>query len=486
MTQTICEEEGGVVSELDSKNGLPLNTMEYHCLEWALELYRLGQKKVSNLDNTEALNQILIHIVSGFSAASGCLALKANNKQELTIVAGIDLPPAVIGRTIRFGEGILGKVAETSKPVLINGDFQDNGRSPEREGDLRPRSAMCWPLKGEEEIIGVVSINRIKEQTPFTENDMKRGMILIQIISMVLENARLHRRYQRQIQDLEQMNFQMKVLNKKFEETHNQLLQSEKMASIGQLAAGVAHEINNPVGYVYSNLGSLKRYVEDLFKILEVYENVEALLETDAETKLRMEEIKQEVDLEFLKQDLVDLVRESQEGVTRVKQIVQDLKDFSHAEGADWQWADLHKGLDSTLNIVWNELKYKSEIVKEYGALPMVECMPSQINQVLMNLLVNAAQAIEEQGIITIRTGSDKEWVWIEISDTGKGISEENINRIFEPFFTTKPVGKGTGLGLSLSYGIVHKHGGQITVKSELNKGSTFRIRIPIQQGNAA
>ena len=183
----------------------------------------------------------------------------------------------------------------------------------------------------------------------------------------------------------------------------------------------------------------------------------------------------------FISQDIIQLLNESRDGLERVRKIVGDLRSFSRVGQIDWQWADLHKGIDSTLNIVWNELKYKCTVAKKYADLPEVYCLPSQLNQVFMNLLVNAAQAIEERGNITIRTGrqGDKE-VWVEVADTGKGIPAENLNRVFEPFFTTKPVGQGTGLGLSLSYGIAVKHQGRIAVASEVGKGSTFRVTIPI------
>lgn len=245
---------------------------------------------------------------------------------------------------------------------------------------------------------------------------------------------------------------ELQCANKELKEAQAQLLQSEKMASIGQLAAGVAHEINNPVGYVSSNITSLNSYVNDLFNLLTIYEQAESLL-PEGDIKQELQTLKEKFELEFLKQDIDELVKESIEGVTRVKQIVQDLKDFSHVDEAEWQFADLHNGLDSTLNIVHNELKYKAEIIKEYSNLPHIECMHSQLNQVFMNLLVNASHAIDEKGKVYIRTGrEDINWVWVEIEDTGKGIPEENLNRIFEPFFTTKEIGKGTGLGLSLAY----------------------------------
>ncbi|MDP2805732.1 MAG: ATP-binding protein [Gallionellaceae bacterium] len=167
----------------------------------------------------------------------------------------------------------------------------------------------------------------------------------------------------------------------------------------------------------------------------------------------------------------------------RVKKIILDLKEFSHTDSEDqWVWADVHQGLDSTLNVVWNELKYKCEVLKEYGVLPKIYCLPSQINQVFMNLLVNAAQAIEVHGKITLRTGQEGEKIWVEVSDEGNGIPAENIPRLFDPFFTTKPVGKGTGLGLSVSYKIIEKHHGKIEVHSEVGKGTTFRVILPVQQ----
>jgi signal transduction histidine kinase len=292
--------------------------------------------------------------------------------------------------------------------------------------------------------------------------------------------AELNEEQSRRIEELEKAHAEVKAINKRLEEAQQQLLQSEKMASIGQLAAGVAHEINNPIGYVHSNLGSLEGYIEDVFRMLEVYADIERSHPEHAALFAEARALREKLDIDFLKEDVHALLAETREGIGRVKKIVQDLKDFSRAGSEDeWQWADLHKGLDSTLNIVNNEIKYKAKVVKEYGTLPEIECLPSQLNQVFMNLLVNAAHAIEGQGTITVRTGADAENLWVEVADTGCGIAPENLQRIFEPFFTTKPVGKGTGLGLSLSYGIVRKHGGRIDVKSELGRGSTFRVTLP-------
>ncbi|CAN7457328.1 ATP-binding protein [Pseudoduganella sp. LjRoot289] len=272
----------------------------------------------------------------------------------------------------------------------------------------------------------------------------------------------------------------------KLREAHEQLLQSEKMASIGQLAAGIAHEINNPVGFVNSNMGTLQNYVTTLFGVVDAYEQILSSPSAPAPVQARIAAIRDEADLEFLREDVTALVKESMDGLKRVKDIVQALKDFSHVGETEWQVADLHHGLDSTLNIVSNEIKYKCTVEKQYGALPQIECLASQLNQVFMNLLVNAGHAIKERGTITLRTGAENGWVWVEVGDTGCGIPQENLNRIFEPFFTTKPVGSGTGLGLSLSYGIVAKHGGRIEVASELGKGTRFTVRLPVKPPKAA
>jgi signal transduction histidine kinase len=301
------------------------------------------------------------------------------------------------------------------------------------------------------------------------------------------ERKALEVRVEQRTNDLQKLNEQLlgnnvelMQLNEKLESAHVQLLQSEKMASIGQLAAGVAHEINNPVGFVNSNLGTLEKYMTELFKVIAAYQQAEA--KAGGELCPEVAQVRKSVDLPYLMEDVPNLIKESREGLTRVKRIVQDLKDFSHVDESTWQQADLEKGMDSTLNVVTSEIKYKAEVVKEYAGLPEVECMPSQINQVFMNLLVNASQAIETKGVITIRSGVEGEEVWLEVADTGKGIAPEHLNRIFDPFFTTKPVGTGTGLGLSLSYGIVQKHGGRIEAKSEVGKGTTMRVWLPIKQ----
>lgn len=272
-------------------------------------------------------------------------------------------------------------------------------------------------------------------------------------------------------------------INAKLEEAQNQLLQSEKMASIGQLAAGVAHEINNPLGFVSSNIGALGRYSANLLALgyavdLELKDKT---LASDGDSPWgRLAKCLSGFDFEFLAEDLPDLLAETEDGLSRVKRIVQDLKDFSRVDHEEWAEADINQGLDSTLNVVRNEVKYKAEVVKRYGQLPRVKCLAAQINQVLMNLIVNAAQAIKDKGVITLETEVRGDWIAVCVSDTGCGMTDEVRKRIFEPFYTTKPVGQGTGLGLSLSYSIIQKHGGRIEVESSPGAGTKFTVHLPV------
>ncbi len=281
---------------------------------------------------------------------------------------------------------------------------------------------------------------------------------------------------------LEEEKLELVDLNEQLKEAQGHLIQSEKMASIGQLAAGVAHEINNPLGYIYSNLNTLKGYLSDLEEVAKLAGKMAEELPEQSDLGIEFRELSKDLDLEFLQEDLQDLVKESIEGATRAKKIVQDLRDFSRIDKQEKELFNIEEGISATLNIVNNELKYKAEVVKEFASIEPFYCVGAQLNQVFMNLLVNAAHSIEDFGKITVRTGyQGKDCVWVEVEDTGKGIPDEVKNKIFDPFFTTKPVGKGTGLGLSLSYKIIKDHHGRFEVDSELGKGTKFRVYLPIE-----
>ena len=273
--------------------------------------------------------------------------------------------------------------------------------------------------------------------------------------------------------ELETRNSELEQALRDLEQAQSQLLQNEKMACIGVLAAGIAHDLNNPIGFVSSNLGTLQRYIEKIRTALQAYEQ---RVGDDPELAVLRKQLK----LDFVMEDLPALVEESLEGTGRVTKIVMDLKTFSHPTENEARHTDINQGLESTLNIVNNELKYKAQVIRDFGDIPQVLCNPGQINQVFMNLLVNAAQAITDQGEIRISTRQDGTDVLIRISDTGSGIPESVIGKIFDPFFTTKEVGQGTGLGLSISFDIVRKHGGTIEVESRPDDGTTFVVRLPV------
>ena len=261
----------------------------------------------------------------------------------------------------------------------------------------------------------------------------------------------------------------------KLDETTKRLVQSEKLASLGELAAGVAHEINNPVGYVSSNLTTLQKY-------LAVYEKVLDAPEADS---AEMTALKQKLNYAFIRDDLQNLIKETQEGVGRVKTIIQDSKDYARTNvTTHYVASDIQVGLKSTLNIARNQLKNRADVRLALGNLPLVECAPSQIDQVFLNLIVNAAQAMPEgkMGLIDIRTDCNERKVWIEVQDNGAGMPPEVMKKIFDPFFTTKDPGTGTGLGLSVSQNIIQQHGGKLEVSSTVGVGTTFKITLPIKR----
>jgi len=264
------------------------------------------------------------------------------------------------------------------------------------------------------------------------------------------------------------------------QQMQGQIIQQEKMASIGQLAAGVAHEINNPMGFITSNLTSLAKYAGRLDEYIAALQQSIGSCPTHPDT-VEIDQLRQKLKVDYIISDVCELVNESLDGANRVRRIVQDLKSFSRVDQVESCRTNLNEALETTINIAWNELKYVATLERDLGAVPEIVCYPQQLNQVFLNLLVNAAQAIEKQGIITVRTWSDNDRVYVSVADNGKGMPKEVQQRVFDPFFTTKEAGKGTGLGLSISADIIRKHGGDISVESELGVGTTFTVRLPIQ-----
>ncbi|MBI4793607.1 MAG: histidine kinase [Deltaproteobacteria bacterium] len=323
-------------------------------------------------------------------------------------------------------------------------------------------------------------------------SERKRAEMALQELNEGLEQrvAERTRALETANADLRQLAGKLEIAYSKLKSAQSQMLQQEKMASIGQLAAGVAHEINNPVGFVMSNLNSLKKYTEKLLAFIGSQDKaIRDITDPAVERQRALLEIldgdRKTLKIDHIAADVLSLVEESLEGTNRVKNIVQNLKNFSRIDRAENQPTDLNQAIESTLQIVWNEIKYKATVHREYGEIPITVCNAGELNQVFTNLLINAGQALRESGEITIRTWAEGDNIYLAFSDTGCGIPPEIRQRIFEPFFTTKEVGKGTGLGLSITYDIIKKHEGDIEVASEPGKGTTFTIRLPVKSGPA-
>jgi NO-binding membrane sensor protein with MHYT domain/nitrogen-specific signal transduction histidine kinase len=321
----------------------------------------------------------------------------------------------------------------------------------------------------------------VKQRTSELEGALKRYERTTRMLQQTREKMEREIEERKSAQArLEQEKDEQRRLMSELADTHVQLLQSDKLASIGQLAAGVAHEINNPIGFVNSNLNTLRGWVRDLLGVVTAHETLMSSL--DSATRDTLLNAWKNADIDFVRDEIITLIDESIDGTTRVRRIVQDLRDFSRPGSGDWSMVDIHAGIESTLNVVHNEIKYKADVVRDFGDLPLIECLPSQLNQVFMNLFVNAAQAIVGRGVISVRTTLEGDQVAIAISDTGSGMSQDVQRRIFDPFFTTKPIGEGTGLGLSVSHGIVERHKGAIDVESEPGRGTTFTVHLPVRQ----
>lgn len=303
----------------------------------------------------------------------------------------------------------------------------------------------------------------------------------LEVLELTVERSVKHRLLKiyanRTKKDLETKNEELNERKEQLEHLQTQIVQSAKMASLGQLAAGVAHELNNPVGFLHANLEMLDEYLSRLSRLLKVYDENAKLTPERPEFTL----IKEQIGYPLILEDVSSSIKDCREGADRIRDIVQNLKHFSRLDEAEYSPTDINEGIESTVRLISNYFSSGDIVlIRHYSPLPTIQTFPGQLNQVWMNLVVNAAQSIVSgRGEVTIKTRADDEDVYVEISDNGCGIAVQNISKIFDPFFTTKPVGEGTGLGLSISFGIVRRHGGEISVKSVLGEGTTFTIRLP-------
>jgi signal transduction histidine kinase len=409
------------------------------------------------------------------------LADLKNNTITTAYITGVDVPDQRPGNITPTTGTATEEVVRTRSSLLIQGDNIDEVAS--RFPRLLPtfqaefRSLIFVPLISKDRAIGVLSFRSLVPKA-YTDQDVRLAERVGNQIAGAIANTQLFT--ERKLAEEE-----LKKAYMKLKETQTQLIQSEKMASIGQLAAGIAHEINNPAGFIISNLDILNKYIGRITPIFQRYIQLETSLAQYQIPELshltrEIKDLRDHSAMDHILTDLPQIVSESLEGTQRIKKIVHDLRTFSYAEAVEPKYVFINDLLDFSLNLIWNEIRHKAEVVKEYSDVPKLFCYPQQLRQVFLNILKNAVQAIEKRGKIIIKTYEKDNNIFIEIIDTGCGIPEELQNRIFEPFFTMKEVGKGTGLGLSIVYGIIKKHKGDISVKSKIGEGTNFIIKLPI------
>lgn len=463
-------------------------------------LYELSEKLTASLDIDELVNLLLTEARKLVKATTGAVMLlsKNGNIEQLKIVSAFGQEWHRDRPTMALDEDIVGVVLKNGQGEIVN----DVANDPRCKGLAATMSALiCIPLISKGRPVGAIIFGHASP-IAYTAADLKRMNTLASQAAAAIENARLYQESQTAATTAQLQAEKLQQALRELQETQSQLIQSEKMSSLGQLVAGIAHEINNPVNFISGNISHAQRYIEDLLRLLRLYQQ-----ELPQPTSVLAEAIA-EIDLDFLAADLPKLITSMKLGTDRIREIVVSLRNFSRLDEAQIKPVDLHSGIDSTLMILQHRLKPRPgrpqiQVIKNYGKLPLVECHAGLMNQVFMNILSNAIDALEEEqkpGEITITTelishkprlitnsgepiaDADNQSVLIKIRDNGCGIPLEIRSRLFDPFFTTKPVGKGTGLGLSISYKIiVEKHAGTIRCLSEPGLGTEFLIQIPVK-----
>jgi signal transduction histidine kinase len=427
-------------------------------------VFKTGLALSANLNLKNVLSELLVLTQETLDTEAGSVMLLDETKTKLYWeVAGGGGSGALESRTLPVGEGIAGTVARTGEPIIVSDAERDRrvARWVDEVTSFRTRSILCVPIRFKGGIIGVLQALNKREGT-FDEDDRELLELIAAEAGVAIENARLYEsleaRVRERTRELSDANAHLSRTLDELREAQTQLIQAEKMASLGRLVAGVAHEINTPLGAIASNTDLLAR-------------GFTKLQGAAAEAQAR------------LLKTLTPLVETNAQACRRISEIVKNLRIFARLDEAEWKSVDLRQGMDSTLTLVHHLHKGRVQIAREYGEIPLVECHPGQINQVFMNLLVNAVQAIEGPGTIRIRMSAEEGRVLVEVQDSGCGIDEAHLGKIFDPGFTTKGVGVGTGLGLSICHQIVAAHKGSIHVTSRKGMGATFTVTLPVRPG---
>ncbi|MCZ6676983.1 MAG: ATP-binding protein [Candidatus Poribacteria bacterium] len=393
-------------------------------------------------------------------ADSGCIFNLDKSADELRMVG---FYPETVGAdafdAVQFGEGLIGKIAETGESIIIENAGHPMWR-PQAGFPFTPPLMGC-ALQISQNPLGVIVVAKNPTDRVFTSGDLK-----------ILETAALQSAVvMRNI-----------TLLHNLEHTQTQVLQNGKMEAVGQLAAGIAHEINTPIAYIHSNIGTLAEYTDQLFELFQEYEGVITQLGIDQKSSPLLGELaafKEEIGLEFIAEDTSSLISESRDGIEIIREIVQNLGNFAQTNRTPVQEVNLNDLIPTVLGVLGEQFFGKIAVIKELGSISEIYGHAAQLNQALLNLLTNAVEAIEDAGEIYITTYQDEQHICVSIRDTGKGIPQEHLPRLFDPFFTTKDVGEGCGLGLSEAYQIIQQNGGEIRVESEVGEGTTFILQLP-------
>jgi signal transduction histidine kinase len=444
----------------------------------------------ATLDPEQIYGQALDQLVHRMGYESSGLLLvdpDADVLRTWRVIGGREAPSARAEFPLRADASVVSKVAVTGSPVLI-ADVADTAEPLHRPSveALGYRSLLAVPLRVKNRLFGVLAVS---DSRPGRLGDGDRELLtaVANHVALAVDRAQsfqtieglsrgLEDTVRMRTEQLRTAHEELQVAYRELQTTQVQLVQREKMASVGQLVAGVAHELNNPIGFVYSNVGTLEDFVRRLRAMLELY-RAEPLA---AEQRDRLQAAWDAHKIDYALKYLDSMTQGIKEGAERARKIVRDLRVFARSQDDVWQPVDLHDEIESSLTLLNHLLKDRIVVERALGDLPEVECIRSQIDQVFLNLLANAAQAISGPGVIGIRTRREDDHAVVEIADSGPGIAPEVIGRVFDPFFTTKPLGEGTGLGLSISYEIAKKHGGDLRAESPPGGGAVFTLRLPL------
>ncbi|MDZ8049928.1 MAG: sensor histidine kinase [Aulosira sp. ZfuVER01] len=444
----------------------------------------ISTQLTTSLDRRQIAQLVLQEISQLMESSAGTILLLSSDATAFEIIG--EFGEFFEQHQPEPGKGIIGDIVQSGRAELVN----DVQADPRLWGQKNINALICVPLRAKERILGAIAIGTPKTDAYKAEH-LKLVSIFASQTAIAIEKALL---YEQSTQATAQAKAQTEKLQQALHDlqlAQTQLIQSEKMSSLGQLIAGVAHEINNPVNFICGNLRYVSEYAQDLLHLLQEYQKFLSVTPPDLESEL------DSIDLEFIMEDLPKMLDSMKLGSDRIVEIVQSLKNFSRHDESQMKAVNIHDGIDGTLMILRHRLKAAShrpeiEVVKDYTKLPLIECYPGQLNQVFMNILANAIDALEESIVnspelltkpqITICTEVlNNQWVAIRIADNGPGMKEEVIKRIYDPFFTTKEIGKGTGLGMAISHQIVvEKHQGILKCRSQPGKGTEFWIQIPV------